>query len=123
IEDLLGRDPVAPDMSLMKKNTTGKVVMVTGAGGSIGSELCRQLILLQPSKIVLFEQNEFNLYKIEHELSGIISTERLTTELIPLIGSVQNKPLLNMVMRQFDVHIIYHAAAYKHVPIVERNLI
>lgn len=123
IEDLLGRDPVAPDMSLMEKNTTGKVVMVTGAGGSIGSELCRQLVLLQPSQIVLFEQNEFNLYKIEKDLSAIIKAKNISTELIPLLGSVQNKSLLNMVMRQFDIHIIYHAAAYKHVPIVEHNLI
>ena len=123
IEDLLGRDPVAPNMSLMEKNTTGKVVMVTGAGGSIGSELCRQLILLQPLKIVLFEQNEFNLYKIEKTLSETIKTKELKTELVPLLGSVQNKSLLNMVMRQFDIHIIYHAAAYKHVPIVEHNLI
>lgn len=123
IEDLLGRDPVAPDPELMSKNTTGKVVMVTGAGGSIGSELCRQLVRLQPQKIILFEMNEFNLYRIEKELGQIIASERLMVELVPLLGSVQNYSLLDMVMQQFSIHILYHAAAYKHVPIVEHNVI
>jgi FlaA1/EpsC-like NDP-sugar epimerase len=123
IEDLLGRDPVEPDVHLMSKNTTGKVVMVTGAGGSIGSELCRQLIKLQPQKIILFEQNEFNLYRIEKELSAIQAGSENPVELVSLLGSVQNFPLLDMVMRQFGVHSVYHAAAYKHVPMVEQNII
>ena len=123
IEDLLGRDPVEPDVLLMSKNTSGKVVMVTGAGGSIGSELCRQLIKLRPQKIILFEQNEFNLYRIEKELSAIQAGSEYLVELVALLGSVQNPPLLDMVMRQFDVHSVYHAAAYKHVPMVEQNII
>lgn len=123
IEDLLGRDPVEPDPLLMSKNTTGKVVMVTGAGGSIGSELCRQLIKLHPQKIILFEQNEFNLYRIEKELNTIQSASENLVELVSLLGSVQNFSLLDLVMRQFDVHSVYHAAAYKHVPMVEQNLI
>lgn len=123
IEDLLGRDPVEPDAHLMSKNTSGKVVMVTGAGGSIGSELCRQLIKLHPQKIILFEQNEFNLYRIEKELSAIQAGSEKLVELVALLGSVQNPPLLDMVMRQFDVHSVYHAAAYKHVPMVEQNII
>ncbi|HSC67069.1 MAG TPA: nucleoside-diphosphate sugar epimerase/dehydratase, partial [Cellvibrio sp.] len=123
IEDLLGRDPVEPNATLMGKNTTGKIVMVTGAGGSIGSELCRQLIKLQPQKIILFEQNEFNLYSIEKELTAIQAGAEHTVELVALLGSVQNFPLLDMTMRQFDVHCVYHAAAYKHVPMVEQNII
>ena len=123
IEDLLGRDPVEPDAHLMGKNTSGKVVLVTGAGGSIGSELCRQLIKLQPQKIILFEQNEFNLYQIEKELNAIQVGMENQVELVTLLGSVQNFPLLDMVMRQFNVHCVYHAAAYKHVPIVEQNII
>jgi len=123
IEDLLGRDPVEPDAILMSKNTTGKVVMVTGAGGSIGSELCRQLIKLHPQKIVLFEQNEFNLYRIEKELTALQVGSNVPVELVSLLGSVQNFQLLDLVMRQFDVHSVYHAAAYKHVPMVEQNII
>jgi FlaA1/EpsC-like NDP-sugar epimerase len=123
IEDLLGRDPVEPDVGLMSKNTSGKVVMVTGAGGSIGSELCRQLIKQHPQKIILFEQNEFNLYRIEKELSAIQAGSEKQVELVALLGSVQNPALLDMVMRQFDVHSVYHAAAYKHVPMVEQNII
>ena len=123
IEDLLGRDPVEPDQLLMSKNTTNKIVMVTGAGGSIGSELCRQLIKLKPQKIILFEQNEFNLYRIEKELKALQTEALRQVELVPLLGSVQNFQLLDMVMRQFEVHIVYHAAAYKHVPMVEQNII
>lgn len=123
IEDLLGRDPVEPDAILMSKNTTGKVVMVTGAGGSIGSELCRQLIKLHPLKIILFEQNEFNLYRVEKELTALQVGSSVPVELVSLIGSVQNFQLLDLVMRQFDVHSVYHAAAYKHVPMVEQNII
>ncbi len=123
IEDLLGRDPVEPDPVLMSKNTTGKIVMVTGAGGSIGSELCRQLIKLKPLKIILFEQNEFNLYRIEKELHSLQAKQMPQVELVPLLGSVQNFALLDLVMRQFEVHSVYHAAAYKHVPMVEQNII
>jgi FlaA1/EpsC-like NDP-sugar epimerase len=123
IEDLLGRDPVTPNSTLLEKNSTDKVIMITGAGGSIGSELCRQLIKLGPQKIILFEQNEFNLYKIERDLLSIANIKDKEVELVPLLGSIQNKSLVNMVMKQFNVHIVYHTAAYKHVPIVEHNVI
>lgn len=123
IEDILGRDAVAPDAQLMTRHTQNKVVMVTGAGGSIGSELCLQLVRHQPRKIILFEQNEYNLYRIEKKLQEVIAQEGLTVELAPLLGSVQNVGLVHMVMSQFDIHILYHAAAYKHVPLVEQNLV
>lgn len=123
IEDLLGRDPVAPDHQLMTIHTAGKVVMVTGAGGSIGSELCRQLVKLDPEKIILFEQNEFSLYKIEKELAQVIALQKLSVELVPLLGSIRDSQLVDIVMQRFDIHIVYHAAAYKHVPIVENNVI
>jgi FlaA1/EpsC-like NDP-sugar epimerase len=123
IEDLLGRDPVEPNQELMSKNTTDKIVMVTGAGGSIGSELCRQLFKLKPRQLILFEQNEYNLYKIEKELKSLEIEGEQNAELVPLLGSVQNFQLLDTVMHQFSPHIVYHSAAYKHVPIVEHNII
>ncbi len=123
LEDLLGRDAVVPDPQLMAKNSTGKVVLVTGAGGSIGSELCRELIRLAPKKLVLFDQNEFSLYKIEKDLQQINQSLASSVDLVPLLGSVLNFDLVDTVMRQFDVHIVYHAAAYKHVPLVEQNII
>lgn len=123
IEDILGRDPVAPNIELMSKHTTGKTVMVTGAGGSIGSELCRQLMRYEPRQIILFEQNEFNLYRIEKELADIKRSENLDCEIVPLLGSIQNESLVDIVMRQYAIHIVYHAAAYKHVPLVEQNVI
>ena len=123
IEDLLGRDPVEPNQELMDRNTKGKAVMITGAGGSIGSELSRQLLLLRPESIVLFEQNEFNLYQIEKKLSDLIIANNISCNLIPILGSVDNKSLLGTVMLRYEVHIVYHAAAYKHVPIVEKNII
>lgn len=123
IEDLLGRDPVAPKAKLMHANIQHKVVMVTGAGGSIGSELCRQIILCNPKKLVLFELSEFGLYSIEQELANTIRRENLDTQLIPVMGSVQRQKRLEMVMRTFEVNTVYHAAAYKHVPLVEYNVV
>jgi len=122
IADLLGRECVQPDADLMHANIKNKVVMVTGAGGSIGSELCRQIIRLQPTKLVLFDVSEFNLYSIEKELSQIINQEQLTVCLLPLMGSVQFETRLYSVMKTFKVETIYHAAAYKHVPLVEHNV-
>lgn len=122
IEDLLGRDTVAPDPALLSKNIKDKVVLVTGAGGSIGSELCRQILLIQPSKIVLLELNEFALYTINEELIALQKTTQSTkTELIPLLASVQDKQKLLEIVRTWRPHTIYHAAAYKHVPLVESN--
>ncbi|MGF1758911.1 polysaccharide biosynthesis protein [Photobacterium sagamiensis] len=123
IEDLLGRDSVAPQAELLAANIKNKVVMVTGAGGSIGSELCRQIVLQKPKSLVLFELSEFGLYKIEKELSEFVQTEGLEVEIIPLLGSVQRQNRLAMVMQSFKVQTLYHAAAYKHVPLVEYNVV
>jgi FlaA1/EpsC-like NDP-sugar epimerase len=123
IEDLLGRDPVQGNSRLMDRNIGNKVVMVTGAGGSIGSELCRQIIIHSPIALILFELNEYNLYKIEDELSRAILKSNFSIELVPLLGSVQHKNRVEKVMSSFGVDTVYHAAAYKHVPMVEQNLI
>ncbi len=123
IEDLLGRDPVMPDQALMKANNTNKVVMVTGAGGSIGSELCRQILQQQPTTLILFELNEFNLYNIEQELQKKVTSKKLDTRVVPLLGSVQDQKRLETIMKHFGVQTVYHAAAYKHVPLVEHNMI
>ncbi len=114
IDDLLGRDSVQPNTSLLEGNIKDKVVMVTGAGGSIGSELCRQILSIGTSKLVLFEQSEVALYAIDKELSnkGVV---------YPILGSVTNQTRLEKVCQQFSVETIYHAAAYKHVPMVEFN--
>ena len=123
VEDLLGRDPVAPKMDLMTANITKKVVMVTGAGGSIGSELCRQIVKQKPTKLVLFELSEFGLYSIEKELSEYITNNNLKIELLPIMGSVQRVNRIETVMKTFSVQTVYHAAAYKHVPLVEHNVV
>ncbi|MGL5119238.1 MAG: polysaccharide biosynthesis protein [Plesiomonas shigelloides] len=123
IDDLLGRDPVAPDAKLMAENITGKAVMVTGAGGSIGSELCRQIVRYKPAKLVLFELSEYALYAIEKELSALCDKEGLDVAVIPLLGSVQRQNRLQMVMKSFGIQTVYHAAAYKHVPLVEHNVV
>lgn len=123
IEDLLGRDSVNPDQDLLEKCIANKVVMVTGAGGSIGSELCRQIIRLQPTAILLYELSEFGLYKIEAELRSYVKKNGLKIKVYPLIGSVENKLLLKHCMSSFGVSTVYHAAAYKHVPIVEHNIV
>ncbi|WP_394242553.1 polysaccharide biosynthesis protein [Vibrio astriarenae] len=123
IEDLLGRDPVAPQQVLLEANIKDKVVMVTGAGGSIGSELCRQIIKQNPTSIVLFEISEFGLYQIDRELNQIKSEFCLQCDIIPLLGSVQREHRLETAMASFGVQTVYHAAAYKHVPLVEYNVI
>ncbi len=123
IEDLLGRDPVQPDQELMKANITDKVVMVTGAGGSIGSELCKQIIVHQPKALLLFDLNEYNLYKIEQELEAHIKSTPSASHLYALLGSVQNQERVKAIMQKFGVQTVYHAAAYKHVPLVEQNMI
>ena len=123
IEDLLGRDSVAPQQALMEANIKGKVVMVTGAGGSIGSELCRQIIRQKPQSLILFELSEFGLYQLDRELSNLVSSESLSVEVIPLLGSVQKINRLSIAMKSFGVQTVYHAAAYKHVPLVEYNVV
>ncbi|RUP37179.1 MAG: polysaccharide biosynthesis protein [Acinetobacter sp.] len=116
IIDLLGRDPVPPISHLLAKNIQNKIVMVTGAGGSIGSELCRQIIKNHPKMLILYELTEFALYDVEKEL-------RLTAtcEIIPILGTVQDQQKLERIIEQYHVQTVYHAAAYKHVPLVECN--
>jgi FlaA1/EpsC-like NDP-sugar epimerase len=123
IDDLLGRDPVTPNQELLHACIANKVVMVTGAGGSIGSELCRQILRQKPTHLILLEINEFSLYKIEQELQKSLQAFQGTTELITLLGSVQNQARLESIMNAFGVHTVYHAAAYKHVPLVEHNIV
>ncbi len=123
IADLLGRDPVAPNKSLFEANINQKVVMVTGAGGSIGSELCRQIIKLKPRSLILYEISEYALYAIEKELNQLISkkTSVDVPEIIPILGSITNVKRLEKTCQTLNVQTIYHAAAYKHVPLVEQN--
>ncbi|WP_075316421.1 polysaccharide biosynthesis protein [Acinetobacter haemolyticus] len=116
IIDLLGRDPVPPIAHLLVKNIQDKVVMVTGAGGSIGSELCRQIIKNQPKLLVLYELTEFALYDIDKELR-----RTAICEIVPILGTVQDQQKLERIIEQYHVQTVYHAAAYKHVPLVECN--
>ncbi|WP_373416401.1 polysaccharide biosynthesis protein [Pseudomonas sp. ABC1] len=122
IGDLLGREPVPPQQALFEGCIRGKVVMVTGAGGSIGSELCRQILLNKPRTLLLFEHSEYNLYSIQMELERRIARESLAVRLVPILGSIRNPQRLLDVMGSWAVETIYHAAAYKHVPMVEHNV-
>ncbi len=119
VEDILGRPPVEPKKSLLKKNITQKSILVTGAGGSIGSELCRQILELSPKRIVLLENSEFNLYNIDYQLS--LSKKR--SEIIPVLSDVTNYDQVEKIISENDIDTIYHAAAYKHVPLVEINAV
>ena len=123
LEDLLERAPVASHPGLIGSCITGKVVMVTGAGGSIGAELCRQILLSRPRALVLLDISEYALYNIERELRSTVRTSGLEIELIAKLGSVQNRRMLRNVFKTFSVQTIYHAAAYKHVPMVEYNVV
>jgi len=118
IDDLLNREQVKPNLELLSKNISSKVVMVTGAGGSIGSELSRQIIKLNPKKLILIELNEFALYKINEDLKKI----NQSIKIIPLLINIQNKTKIEQVFKIFDIDTVYHAAAYKHVPLVEENI-
>jgi len=119
IDDLLGREPVAPNHILLTKNILGKVVLVTGAGGSIGGELCRQILQVGPSKLLLIEQSEFALYSVQQELEEKNASSE--TELVPLLASVQDPDRMREIMSTWRPDTVYHAAAYKHVPLVEHN--
>jgi FlaA1/EpsC-like NDP-sugar epimerase len=123
VSDLLGRDPVPPRPKLSGACIRGKCVLVTGAGGSIGSELCRQIIRLDPARLVLFEMSELALYNIQRELEEVAANERLNAEIVPLLGNAHHRHRVREVLGTFGVQTIYHAAAYKHVPIVEHNVI
>lgn len=118
IKDLLGREAVISSLNLLSKNIINKVVLVTGAGGSIGSELCRQILFFKPKLLILYEQSELALYNIEKELLKINNN---SIRILPILGSVNNKGRLSNVFKKFQVKTTYHAAAYKHVPIVEFN--
>jgi FlaA1/EpsC-like NDP-sugar epimerase len=119
VDDLLGREPVAPNHILLAKNIVGKVVMVTGAGGSIGSELCRQILAVAPGKLLLIEQSEFALYAIHQELGEKLAGREIV--LVPLLASVQDDDRMREIMSTWHPDTVYHAAAYKHVPLVEHN--
>ena len=121
IEDLLGRDQVSPDARLLSVCITGKNVLVTGAGGSIGSELCRQILRQRPARLILLEMSEYNLYAIEQELSGLRGQLNLDIGILPFLGSVLETEKLTKILTSYQVDSVYHAAAYKHVPLVEHN--
>jgi FlaA1/EpsC-like NDP-sugar epimerase len=121
IDDLLGREPVKPNGLLLNLNTHGKTVLVTGAGGSIGSELCRQIVKTGPKQLLLLEMSEFALYQIHQELSGVVADTAADLELVPLLGSVCDEVRMHEIMDTWQPHTLYHAAAYKHVPLVEHN--
>ncbi|MFT5710448.1 MAG: FlaA1/EpsC-like NDP-sugar epimerase [Halioglobus sp.] len=122
LDELLGRDPVPPHPELMDRCITGKIVMVTGAGGSIGSELCRQILRSRPKELLLLDSSEYVLYQIECELKKLVQKLNLEIEIIALLGSVQDQRRMESVLKAFSVQTIYHAAAYKHVPMVEYNI-
>lgn len=125
VEDLLGRDAVPPDHALLARNLAGKVVLVTGAAGSIGSELCRQILQEQPAHLVLVEHSEFGLYSIHQELQQlcqrVVERSGVIVELIPLLANVRDYTRMLEICRAYRPHTVYHAAAYKHVPLVEHN--
>jgi FlaA1/EpsC-like NDP-sugar epimerase len=123
IGDLLGREPVPAVVELLAGSIRDRVVMISGAGGSIGSELCRKVLLQLPKTLVLFERNEFGLYTIERELQALVRGRGIPTRVVGILGSVSNSRRLKSVLQEFGVQTVYHAAAYKHVPIVEHNVL
>ncbi len=120
IEDLLGREPVPPDPDLMNAAIKGKVLLVTGAGGSIGSELCRQIIRWQPSRLVILDQSEHAIYQLQQEI--IVEAEGLDIQFTPIVTSVLERAFISQILARYKVDTIYHAAAYKHVPLMEQNI-
>jgi len=123
VADLLGRDSVPPNPRLFSSCIRGKCILVTGAGGSIGSELCRQIMQLSPTRLVLFEMSEIALYTIERELKEIAARDHLAVDVVPLLGNAHHRQRVREVLSAYSVQTVYHAAAYKHVPIVEHNVI
>jgi FlaA1/EpsC-like NDP-sugar epimerase len=123
VHDLLGRDPVPPDLGLLGACIRGKSILVTGAGGSIGSELCRQIMDLSPRRLILLEASELALYEIERELRALNVRNGNRIEMVALLGNAHHKHRVREILSTFQVQTVYHAAAYKHVPIVEHNMI
>lgn len=123
LEDLLGRDCIQPNSNLMQQCIQDKHVLITGAGGSIGSELCRQALLQQPALLVLFELNEYSLYSIEKELQQMAQKQQIKSKIVSILGSVQKQTRMQTLFQTFNINTIYHAAAYKHVPLVEHNVV
>lgn len=125
VEDILGRDVVPPDRELLARNLAGKVVLVTGAAGSIGSELCRQIVQEQPARLILVEHSEFGLYSVHQELQQAVMAPgqdmHIATELCPMLANVRDYARMLEICRAYRPHIVFHAAAYKHVPLVEQN--
>ena len=121
--DLLGRDPVPPDLALLDACIRDKVVLITGAGGSIGSELCRQIVRECPKRLLLLEMSEYSLYQIHRELEALSRAENIPTEIVALLGNAHHRYRIREILSTYGVQTVYHAAAYKHVPIVERNLV
>jgi FlaA1/EpsC-like NDP-sugar epimerase len=122
VKELLSRDPVPPSPKLLGATITGKGVLVTGAGGSIGSELCRQILALKPARIILLELSEASLYRIEKKLAKLAANFESAPEIVPLLGSAHHESRVREILQAFEIQTVYHAAAYKHVPIVEHNL-
>ena len=120
IDELLGREKVDPDKLLLQKNIKNKIVLITGAGGSIGSQLCREILLIKPKKLLVLDSNEYSLYKILNELNALNKNQYV--QIIPLLSSIQDKKNINVIFETWRPNTVYHAAAYKHVPIVEHNL-
>jgi FlaA1/EpsC-like NDP-sugar epimerase len=122
VDDLLGREPVAPDLGLLARDIRDCVVLVTGAGGSIGSELCRQILTLRPATLLLIDSSEYALYSIHRDLERVeVGVEGCGARLVPLLGSVCDEARIRAIFAAWRPHTIYHAAAYKHVPLVEHN--
>lgn len=121
LNDLLGREPIAPDLDLMSEHIKNRVVTITGAGGSIGSEISRQVLSFSPRQLILIDHSEFALYQITEQLKQQISTQSFATSLVPILGDVKDYSQMIRLVKVFQPDIIYHAAAYKHVPIVEEN--
>ncbi len=121
VEDLLGREPVLPQDELLQRDLAAQVVLVSGAGGSIGSELTRQILRQRPRQLLLLDHNEYGLYAIHQELQALCASHCWSVELVPLLASVSNPERLQAIFDQYRPATVYHAAAYKHVPLVEEN--
>ena len=122
IEDLLDRKTIKPNVDLMKKNINNKIVLISGAGGSIGSEICSQILIFSPKKIILFDHSEYSLYQIYEKLKLLSKEKRVHSDLLPILGSIQNKITLKKIFIENKIDVVFHAAAYKHVNMVEKNI-